>query len=68
MNLANKDKNIMKLFPGLAIITAMVFTTCAQADQVNYQNTTGKIETRIGTLEYKGGYPVSTVRAAGVLL
>jgi hypothetical protein len=55
----------MKLYPGLAIITAIAFTTGAQADPVNYQNTTGKIETRIGTLEYKGGYPTEkTIQAA----
>ena len=55
----------MKLFPGLAITTAIVFTTGVQADPANYQNTTAKIETRIGTLEYKGGYPTEeTAQAA----
>jgi hypothetical protein len=36
----------MKLFPGLAIITAIAFTTGAQADPVNYQNGFDKLNYR----------------------
>jgi hypothetical protein len=50
----------MKRATTIATVCLLLMASCVSQNQDSYKDTTSKAETRIGTLEFRGGYPTET--------